>query len=215
MSDDLKPEDLVSTVPTNLTPGDPPPEVVVDKVPDAFITTDLLLAEVIRVASAEDGVKEDPAIGQNRGHRVDQYITVTGLNPAANPPHGYPWCACFVYWCFHQAFFNLHVVNPCTRTAGVVSHWNKTKGKKVLAAAVHADHTLVTPGMIFCKSDDVHSHTGIVIHTTDAGIVTVEGNTNQAGSREGDSVVVGKTRSWDYVQLGFIDYTNMGVPVGP
>jgi hypothetical protein len=169
------------------------------------------IAELLRIASAEDGVKEDPKIGQNRGLRVDQYIRMTGLDPAANPPHGYPWCACFVYWCFVMATDKLLSTNPCTRTASVLSHWGRTKGRKLLAAEAEADHSLVLPGMVFCKSNDSHSHTGIVLHTTDAGIVTVEGNTNQAGSREGDSVVVGKVRPWDYVQLGFIDYRGMSV----
>jgi hypothetical protein len=74
---------------------------------------------------------------------------------------------------------------------------------------VQVDHSLVKPGMIFCKSHDSHSHTGVVCQVVDSGIVTVEGNTNASGSREGDSVVAGKLRTWDYVQLGYIDYSGM------
>jgi len=176
---------------------------------------DPLLAELVKVASAENHVREDPKVGQNRGPRVDEYIRSTGLDPAANPPHGYPWCMCFVYWCFVQASKNLHLTNPCTRTASVISHWGRTGGRKILAVAAGADHSLVLPGMVFCKSADAHSHTGIVVGTTDEGVVTCEGNTNQAGSREGDSVVLGKVRPWDYVQLGFIDYSGMARPLDP
>ena len=174
---------------------------------------DILLVELVRVVSAEDGVREDPKVGQNRGPRVDEYIRSTGLNPAANPPHGYPWCMCFVYWAFVVAARNLHLTNPCARTASVLSHWGKTAGRKILAADARADHTLVRPGAIFCKSADSHSHTGVVVGVTDDGVVTCEGNTNQAGSREGDSVVLGKVRSWDYVQLGFIDYSGVARPI--
>ena len=173
------------------------------------ITDDPFLFKVLEVAAAEDGVKEDPAVGQNRGARVDEYIRSTHLDPAANPPHGYPWCACFVYWCFEKAAEALGQTNPCWRTASVVTHWDKTTGKKVSAEDVAKDRSLVKPGMVFCKTHDMHSHTGIVCQVTDDGIVTVEGNTNAEGSREGDSVVAGKLRPWGYVQLGFIDYSGM------
>jgi hypothetical protein len=86
-----------------------------------------------------------------------------------------------------------------------------TKGKKVLASDVASDHSRVTAGMVFCKSA-YESHTGIVCQVTDAGIITIEGNTNEAGSREGNAVVAGKLRPWGYVQLGFIDYAGMSVP---
>jgi hypothetical protein len=85
-----------------------------------------------------------------------------------------------------------------------------TKGKKLLAEDVAKDRSLVVPGMVFCKSA-FESHTGIVCQVTDAGILTIEGNTNEAGSREGNAVVAGKLRPWGYVQLGFIDYAGMSV----
>ena len=193
--------------------GTPVPSPV--PLPVLVAPSDPLLAQLILAATAESGVREDPKMGQNRGIRVDQYIRTTGLDPAANPPHGYPWCACFVYWCFVTAADKLMATNPCARTASVLSHWGKTKGRKILAVDAHADHSLVLPGMIFCKSDDAQSHTGIVLHATDEGIVTTEGNTNLAGSREGDSVVVGKVRPWEYVQLGFIDYAGMSGLIRP
>jgi len=174
---------------------------------------DPYLRRVIAVAAAEDGVREDPTMGQNRGLRVDEYIASTHLDPAANPPSGYPWCACFVFWCFRQAALDLGRSNPCVRTASVVTHWDLTAAPRLLAADARLDHAAVRPGMVFCRTHDRHSHTGIVCAVTDAGIVTVEGNTNQAGSREGDSVVFGKLRAWDYVQCGFIDYTGMSAPL--
>ena len=170
---------------------------------------DPYLRKVVEVASAENGVAEDPKVGQNRGARVDEYISSTHLDPAANPPYGYPWCACFVFWCFKQAALAMSQSNPCTRTASVVTHWDLTSAPKLLALDARLDHTRVRPGMVFCKTHDRHSHTGIVLASTDAGIVTVEGNTNKAGSREGDSVVFAKIRPWDYVQCGFIDYAGM------
>jgi hypothetical protein len=174
---------------------------------------DPYLRKVIEVAAAENGVVEDPKLGQNRGLRVDEYIGSTHLDPAANPPQGYPWCACFVFWCFRQAAQDMSQSCPCTRTASVVTHWDLTSGRKVLAADARLDHSKVRPGMIFCKTHDRHSHTGVVCAVTDAGLVTCEGNTNEAGSREGNAVVFGKTRPWDYVQCGFIDYAGMSSPV--
>ena len=161
---------------------------------------------VLHIALAEDGVREVSSMGQNRGLRVDEYIRSTHRDPAASPPHGYPWCMCFVYWCFETAARVTGRQNPCVRTASVITHWDKTSGAKVLAADASKDHGLVKPGMVFCKTHDLSSHTGIVCQVTDEGIVTVEGNTNVAGSREGDAVVAGKVRPWDYVKLGFIGY---------
>ena len=177
------------------------------------VTEDAFLLKVLEVAAGENGVREDPAVGQNRGPRVDEYVRSTRLDPAGNPPHGYPWCACFVYWCFERAAEALGRTNPCLRTAGVVSHWDRTTGRKILTLDVQRDHSLVRPGMVFCRSHDSHSHTGIVCQVGETGIVTVEGNTNAAGSREGDSVVAGKLRTWDYVQLGYIDYSGMSKPL--
>ena len=174
------------------------------------VCQDPFLQKVLMAAAAENGVCEDPTT-QNRGTRVDEYIKSVGLNPAGNPPHGYPWCMCFVYWCFEQAALALGQSNPCTRTAGVVHHWEVTKGKKILASDVANDHSSVTAGMVFCKSE-VDSHTGIVCQVTYDGIITIEGNTNEAGNREGNAVVAGKLRPWGYVQLGFIDYAGLSVP---
>ena len=173
------------------------------------VSQDPYLERVLVVAADEDGVKEDPTT-QNRGPRVDEYIRAVGLNPEGDPPYGYPWCMCFVYWCFEQAAMAMGQSNPCTRTAAVVRHWMTTKGKKLLAADVAKDRSLVAPGMVFCKSS-LESHTGIVCQVTEAGILTIEGNTNEAGSREGNAVVAGKLRPWGYVQLGFIDYAGMSV----
>ena len=48
-------------------------------------------------------------------------------------------------------------------------------------------------------------HTGIVISPAGAGFATVEGNTNKAGSRDGDGVY-SKSQSWtDPRTLGFFD----------
>ena len=177
------------------------------------VTDDVFLLKVLEFAAGESGVKEDPAVGRNRGARVDEYIRSAHLDPAANPPHGYPWCACFVYWVFEQAAAVLGRTNPCRRSASVVKHWDRTEGRKILALDVQRDHSLVKPGMVFCKTHDLHSHTGIVCQVGESGIITVEGNTNAAGSREGDSVVAGKLRTWDYVQLGYIDYSGMSQPL--
>jgi hypothetical protein len=176
------------------------------------VTQDLFLLKVLELAAGEDGAKEDP-LRQNRGLRVDEYIRSTHLDPAANPPHGYAWCACFVYWCFEQAAAALSVTNPCWRSASVVTHWDRTSGRKILAVDVQEDRLLVKPGMIFCRTHDLHSHTGIVCQVGETGIITVEGNTNLAGSREGNAVVAGKLRTWDYVQLGYIDYSGMSQPL--
>ena len=104
------------------------------------------IALVMQFAVSQNGVMEDPKMGNNRGPQVDKYIQSVGLNPAGNPPLGYAWCAAFVYWCYQQAALQLNLKNPCVKTAGVQHHWDTTTGKKILAADALADHTLILPG---------------------------------------------------------------------
>lgn len=160
-----------------------------------------LLKAVIESAKGEVGTKES---GRNRGSKVDEYIRSVGLDPTKGE---YAWCQAFVYWNFSKAASGLQIQNPCIKTAGVLSHWTKAPDKNKIAAEVALDDPkLIRPGAIFMVDHgEGKGHTGLVESVKAGRIHTIEGNTNKAGSREGDGVYE-KDRSIASITLGFIDY---------
>ena len=167
---------------------------------------DALLASSLAAAVKEIGVLEEPP-GSNRGARVDQYLRAAGLQPTEGH---FAWCAAFVYWCFGEGARRLGRGNPLIRTAGVLDHWRRagTAGiKRIAAAHATADPARVRPGMIFVMdSGGGAGHTGLVERVEGGWLVTVEGNTNDDGSREGVGVFRRTGRKINSINRGYIDY---------
>lgn len=129
-----------------------------------------------KIFRAEVGVREKT--GNNDGERVEEYLAVTNLGK------GYAWCASFVSWVFAQAGF----VQP--RTAWSPSLFPKDKiiwesGK------VGSRHQMPATGDVFGiwfpKLGRI-AHAGFVDEWGELFFISVEGNTNQGGSAEGDGV---------------------------
>jgi uncharacterized protein (TIGR02594 family) len=129
-----------------------------------------LKEKALKIAISQLGQHENP-LGSNWGTPVKEYLASVGINfPAA-------WCAAFVYWCFKQANTNV----PLVKTAGVLNHWN-TADKKYRV-------TDPQPGDIFIMDYGKGlGHTGFVEKVDATFIYTVEGNSNDSGSREGIEV---------------------------
>ncbi len=181
-------------------------------VPDAppAATTNPFITSMLQIASSLVGVLENPP-GSNRGPEVDKFVKSVGLNPAGR----FPWCAAFIYYCFDQAAKQLGIANPVVRTAGVLDHWNRAAAQKVpriTSARAQGDPTLVKPGHLFIMDYGGGSgHTGIVERVIGGKLVTIEGNTNNGGSREGIGVFRREQRKIASINKGFIDYTGFGV----
>jgi hypothetical protein len=160
---------------------------------------------VIDIAASQIGVVEQP-VGSNRGPEVDAYIRATGLDPTAD---SYPWCVCFLYWAFGQAAKIKGVDNPLPKTAGVISLWNlgRNMAGKVVRAS-EANGQTVKRGMIFhLDTGGGKGHAGLVVEVSGDQIVTIEGNTNQGGSREGFGVFRRSSRPISTsVLLGYLDF---------
>jgi hypothetical protein len=164
----------------------------------------------LRYAITQLGQQENP-IGSNRGPMVNEYLKSVGLNP------GYAWCQAFVHWCYGQAAAELKIVNPVVRTGGVVDCWNRTAVNfKVLAEQAKDGLASIDPGdqVIFRHSNGA-GHTGIIEKLSwldgahhERGMVmhTIEGNTNNDGSREGYEVERKVRKFSDSALLGFIKY---------
>lgn len=158
-----------------------------------------LLREALSVAATQVGVMEIPP-GSNKGPQVNQYLASVGLPP------GNFWCAAFIYWCFDEACAHLARSNPLYKTGHVMTHWNKTKGKKITAADATNKTSLIKPGHIFILNTGGSSgHTGLVERVEGGFIHTIEGNSNDSGSSNGIGVFR-LQRKILKINRGFIEY---------
>jgi hypothetical protein len=157
-----------------------------------------------KILSINRNVKEEPK-GSNRGQMVSAYLASTGLGA------GYPWCMAFVYYVFNELSKQLGQTNPLPKTAGVMNHWTKAPADaKITIDQARKDPNLVRPGQIFIMSRPGKGlgHTGIVlgVDPQKRPFTTIEGNTNDQQSGEGDRVGVNVRKLDSKTLYGFIDY---------
>ncbi len=165
-----------------------------------------LAIEAMLVAVSQVGQQEVPR-NSNRGPMVDQYLAAVGLKP------GYAWCQAFVNWCYEQGAKRLGVPEPVVNTAGVLDCWNRTKPElKKNRAWVVNNAGLLLPGDQFMMKIGTKGagHTGLVLdvvpNNKGSVMVTIEGNTNDEGSREGYEVAIRERRVNMPELLGIIRY---------
>ena len=163
-----------------------------------------LKASLVAAAHHELGLHVREEGGANRGAKVEAYQRAAGLRP------GDPWCAAFVAWCVAKA---KGVEKAPKWTSGsAITTWQRGTRKvdpsaktTPLEAGARAK---VASGWIWVRAKDatgakaaraggwVQGHCGIVVAVDAIGFTTVEGNTNAAGSREGDGVWE-KVHKWE------------------
>jgi hypothetical protein len=133
-----------------------------------------LSIKALEIAVSQNGKQENPP-GSNWGEPVKNYLATVGINfPAA-------WCMAFVYWCFKEASISLKVNNTAIKTGGVLAAWNKAD-KTIKSSTPSIGSVFI---MDFGKGQ---GHTGLVENFDSQYVYTIEGNTNDAGSREGIKV---------------------------
>lgn len=177
-------------------------------VPSASAAPSALTKAVIDFAITQIGVREKP-LGSNRGPEVDDYLRAVGLNPAGG---SFAWCVAFTYFCYQKAAEALGLPNPHIKTARVLDHWNlagkKAKVARVTTVKAVANPGLVKPGsLIILDFGQGAGHSGIVKEVANGRLVTIEGNTNDGGSREGIGVFQRDSRKIAKINKGFIDYS--------
>jgi hypothetical protein len=134
---------------------------------------------VLAKAVTQLGVEEKPR-GSNKGPQVDAYLKSVGLNG------GYSWCMAFVYWCVDEVArtgegMKQCKVNPLIKTGGVLRQWNEVPRERRKTTPEQGDIFI----MDFGKGT---GHTGFVESVDGDSVHTIEGNTNDEGSREGYEV---------------------------
>ncbi len=167
---------------------------------------------LVSVCKAEVA-KKVREIGKNAGPDVEKYQKSVGL------AKGSPWCAAFVSWCYTESKGLTKAPKWCSGSA--VSLFQMARAQKaVCVTPVDADYqSKVKAGWIWSRAQDpaaaagarkgawCQGHTGVVVKVDNIGFHTIEGNTNAAGSREGDGVyeklhkwadaeIIGKTVGW-------------------
>ncbi|MCP4570382.1 MAG: peptidoglycan-binding protein [FCB group bacterium] len=140
----------------------------------------------VMVALAKQHLKENPREigGQNMGLWVRLYMN-------NNQGAQWPWCAGFVCHLMETACRILGLSKPikssfsCDFLAGEA----KRKGLFLKEPAA-AGRSKITPGSIFLQRRTATdwTHTGLVVETDGKVFHTIEGNTNDGGSREGYEV---------------------------
>ncbi len=121
--------------------------------------------------------------GQNRGPWVRLYMN-------GNEGTEWAWCAGFACFVLQQACDTLGVRMPIVPSFSCDSLAASAKKNDRFLSERRLDRSLVKPGMLFLnrRTATDWTHTGIVVKATDKVFMTVEGNTNGEGGREGYEV---------------------------
>ena len=127
---------------------------------------------VLLLARSQLWVREQG--GDNRGQVVEHFLATVGLAP------GQPWCAAFVSWVGQNALARWPL--PMTGSCQALF---------LAATRLNIARKWPTPGAVFLlwkPSLNRFAHTGLLVSQQANSWVTVEGNTNPAGGREGYGV---------------------------
>lgn len=128
-----------------------------------------LQAQALKIAITQLGQHENP-LGSNWGKPVQDYLKSVNIGFPAS------WCMAFVYWCYGNEN------NPLIKTGGVLRAWNEADKKHRVTGDPQ-------PGDIFIMNFGKGlGHTGIVEKVDATFVYTIDGNTNDSGSREGIEV---------------------------
>ena len=136
------------------------------------------------IYTAELGVRE--RTGNNDGAQVEDYLRYVELRK------GNPWCAAFVCWVFGKA----GIANPRSGWSPNLFPakniiWQRSQSAALRTGTAERRTCVPARGDVFgiwFPDKRRIAHVGFVDQWDDSWVVTVEGNTNEAGSREGDGV---------------------------
>lgn len=127
------------------------------------------------VSKAEKYLYVREATGNNDGAEVEMFLRSTGLGK------GYAWCAAY------QTYVHREAGLKAPRSARVVD-WFKTP---LWERKQNSYQPQALPGMVgalYYESLKRYGHIVLIVGKDKNNFYTIEGNTNGAGSREGDGV---------------------------
>ena len=142
--------------------------------PNTYKNTGDQRADILGIARSQVGYKE----GKNNDTKYGKWYR---LNKQ-------PWCAMFISWCADRAYISTDILKKACR-ASPKSYGFKISYKKGTA------YTPI-PGDLFFT--ETFSHVGFVYHVDGDYFYTIEGNSNNDGSDNGNRVLCLKRKIKDY-----------------
>lgn len=151
---------------------------------------------VVEYAAAHLAVAPREVGGKNRGPWVRLYMRGQDGDHAL-------WCAGFVTFVMTQAAESTGSSVPVRGSFSCDSLAAQADSAGILLAEDDATPDQITPGSIFLvrRTSSDWTHTGLVVRADDDAFETIEGNTNDAGDREGYEVCA---RTRDYARKDFV-----------
>jgi hypothetical protein len=155
------------------------------------------------VAYAKQHLERQPREvgGQNRGPWVRLYM-------GGNEGEPWPWCAGFVCYVLKQACRAFGVPMPIRASFSCDSLAASAQEKGRFLPERTLDRTDVRPGMLFLnpRTSADWTHVGIVVDVSSIGqdvFLSIEGNTNDSGDREGYEVCrrIRSFRGKDFIRV--------------
>lgn len=139
--------------------------------------------QLSRIFAAELGVRE--LSDKNDGQKVEEYLRYVNLRK------GNPWCAAFVCWALGKA----GAANPRSGWSPDLFPEKRViwKNSRQLSISLPGNARKTNPqkgdvfGIYFSDKKRI-AHCGFLESFGNTWAITVEGNTNAAGSRDGDGV---------------------------
>jgi len=139
----------------------------------------MTLAELtLQIALSYDGVREKG--GNNRGPQVEMFQKSIGLEA------GDPWCAAFVCYCIKEAGKQLGIKPQFQYGGSVYKLWTRNQA---LVLPGPGDNCVFLIDHGLSRAGTRIGHTGFCVAVNQSHtetLETMEGNTNSAGSRDGD-----------------------------
>ncbi len=178
--------------------------------------------DIINVALSQVGYREGDYAGDYSGADDSSYNNYTEYNywyhnyiSSGMPVGGSsaPWCATFVSWCAAQANISTSILKRSTAAGHGSSYFNVNfySGSSTLASSADNDsyfkgynYTPRKGDLFFTRS---WSHVGLVVGVSGSKVITVEGNTNNNGSSQGNGVYKLTWRNISDLYFGVPNYT--------
>lgn len=134
------------------------------------------MSSLASIAARDLGLSESPR-GSNKGAQIQKFFDADDLDEK----NGYPWCAAAVsFWV--QTYFKENGITfakaPKLASVYLFSEWADKQGLVVRKGNPKPDDIVIF----------TFSHIGVVESVSAGGFTSIEGNTNDDGSREGYEV---------------------------
>ena len=178
--------------------------------------------DIVNVALSQVGYREGTYSGDYGGSDDGSYNNYTEYNywyhnyvnsgmPVGGD--GAPWCATFVSWCAEQANIPSSILKRSTAAGHGASYFNVNfySGSSTLASSGDNDSYFQGYNYMPQKGDLFYtrswSHVGLVVGVSGSYVITVEGNTNNNGSSQGNGVYKLTWRKIADLYFGVPNYT--------